>query len=383
MSQGDAFGGGDQHGTPRVSVVIPARNRLPLLRHLLLSLECGEADPSAYEMIVVDDGSTDGTDQWLRRYRPACGCTVLRHSPAKGRSQARNAGLRIAAGEVILFLDADVLAPPPLILAHARAHLQSPTPACVTGYPWFWRELRTWRFRADAGGPAGALLDPALLHDWPALEAWAGGPLIPPGAAGRHAPPDAAPFLWCVTRAISLRRAVIAEMGGFCERFRGYGLEDWELGYRLMRSGVAILSEPGAAVFHQAHPPTERGTHDLYRNYAVFLEQHPEAEVGLMPLVPPWSEPEAYARLCQGVAGLRRGAPALHAALQEAAVHFGRSWAEREGRPEPPMGWTSWSAWWGPTRVRRILEEQVRVLGDASARPALLAFQRVVGTERA
>ncbi len=363
-----------------VSVIIPARNRLPLLRYLLESLRCGHADPQDFEIIVVDDASSDGTDRWLDGYQPFCAWSVLRHHTPKGRAQARNAGLRAASGEIALFLDADVLAPPHLIDGHRELHRQWPGPCCVTGHPWFWREVRTWRFTAGDGGEgAGPLLDPMLIGDWAALEHWAGGPLAPPGAAWRQAAPEAAPFLWCVTRAVSARRAVLLELGGFYERFVGYGLEDWELGYRLSQRGVSILASPRAAVFHQAHPPADRGPRDLYRNYAVFLELHPDAAIGLMALVPPWSEPEAYIRLCRGLASLRRAAPTLYGGLEEAAVAYGRSWAEGEGRPGPRQGWSGWTARWGPRRVRRMLDEWARILGYGAARPALVAFQRVVG----
>jgi glycosyltransferase involved in cell wall biosynthesis len=89
---------------PQISVVIPTRNRLPLLRHAIDSV-AGQSVPG-WEVVVVDDASDDETWSWLerlndRRVRPI---RLDRHSE---RSVARNRGLREARGEFVLFLDDD------------------------------------------------------------------------------------------------------------------------------------------------------------------------------------------------------------------------------------------------------------------------------------
>ena len=358
---------------PTLSVVVPARNRLPLLRYLLASLEAQEAPPADHELVVVDDASSDGTVAWLTEQQPGCSLTVVPLPVQVGRARARNAGLAAAGGDVVLFLDADVLAPPTLLGSHRRQ--QAAGSCCVTGHPWFWREVCTWRFAR----PAGPRLDPQLLADWPAFERWAGGPLAPPGAHPQRAHPAAAPFLWCVTRDLSVRRAVAREVGGFCPDFRGYGLEDWEFGYRLAAAGVSILGDPAAAVWHQAHPPLDRAAGDLARNYAVFLARHPEAEVALMTHCPPWTDMAAYARLCVAVDRLRVRAPALCAALTEVALAAGREWIARGGRPGRGPDWGAWAARWGPARVRQLQIEHTAALGDSRLRPALAALQRLAG----
>jgi glycosyltransferase involved in cell wall biosynthesis len=87
-----------------VTIVIPTRNRLPLLREAIESVE--RQSLPAWEAIVVDDASEDGTAAWLEnphdpRIRPV---RLDRHSE---RSAARNRGLREAAGRFVLFLDDD------------------------------------------------------------------------------------------------------------------------------------------------------------------------------------------------------------------------------------------------------------------------------------
>jgi hypothetical protein len=89
---------------PRVTVVIPTRNRLHLLREAIESVE--RQSLSDWELVVVDDASEDDTPKWLEgqrdpRIRPV---RLDRHSE---RSAARNRGLREARGETVLFLDDD------------------------------------------------------------------------------------------------------------------------------------------------------------------------------------------------------------------------------------------------------------------------------------
>ena len=370
---------------PDVTVVVPTRDRLPLLRYCLRSLE-HQRPADGFDVVLVDDGSRDDTTDWLAGYRPHYPLRRIRLRASRGRAAARNAGLAAAGGAVVLFMDGDVLAPPRFVATHRRLHAGG-EPACVSGHPWLWRSVYTWRFadftpeqrRYTGDGPPGPLLDPGLLGCWEAFERWAGGPLAGPHPTPRVAPPDGAPFLWCVTRAVSAPRYLAERVGGFCEDFRGYGLEDWEFGYRLARAGVRFLAHPGAAVWHQEHPPRERHPADLLRNYAVFLERHPDFEVGYMAVCPPWLDPERYARGCRAYARLCEVAPAVAAALRDAAVAQGRAWTAAGGRVAPPDGWTVWCGRWGAERTARLLQEQSQVLADPQARAGVVLLQRLTG----
>ena len=89
--------------TSEISVIIPTYNRLNFLQEAVLSVQ--QQDYSGWELIVVDDGSSDGTTDWLReqgiRHRR------LPHSGKPGR--VRNEGVRMAAGRYLAFLDSDDL----------------------------------------------------------------------------------------------------------------------------------------------------------------------------------------------------------------------------------------------------------------------------------
>lgn len=90
--------------TPLFSVVIPTHNRAHLVARAIASVQSQSF--TDYELIVVDDGSGDGTPELLRTFEGPR-CRIVRHARAAGASAARNAGVRAAAAPLITFLDDD------------------------------------------------------------------------------------------------------------------------------------------------------------------------------------------------------------------------------------------------------------------------------------
>jgi glycosyltransferase involved in cell wall biosynthesis len=90
-----------------VSVVVPTHDRADYLAVTLDSLNAQDLE-APYEVIVVDDGSRDGTAGVARR----AGATYIRHDPPRGVNAARNEGARAAASDLIALVDDDVYAPP-------------------------------------------------------------------------------------------------------------------------------------------------------------------------------------------------------------------------------------------------------------------------------
>jgi glycosyltransferase involved in cell wall biosynthesis len=104
---------------PTVSVVVPTRGRRDVLP---AAVEPLLGDPAASEVVVVLDGSEDGSMEWVEsraavdpRLRAAC-------TPGLGPGAARDAGVRVASGAVVLLVDDDVIAEPGLVSGHARRH---------------------------------------------------------------------------------------------------------------------------------------------------------------------------------------------------------------------------------------------------------------------
>ena len=109
--------------TPHLSVVVPTRDRVTILDGCIESLCDQSAEPSSYELVVVDNGSTDGTADFVReRAATSRGLRItLVEAPIAGVNRARNAGIRAAEGDVIVFVDDDERAPRGYIAAVSLA----------------------------------------------------------------------------------------------------------------------------------------------------------------------------------------------------------------------------------------------------------------------
>lgn len=110
---------------PALSVVIPTRDRAALLAESLDSLTRQTAGPTAFEVVVVSDGSTDGTVDVCRDLAGRLRLTLV-ESPAAGIAVARNIGVDAATAPLVLFLDDDDAADPGLVAAHLSVHRRHP-----------------------------------------------------------------------------------------------------------------------------------------------------------------------------------------------------------------------------------------------------------------
>lgn len=197
----------------RVSVVVPVKDGAAYLERTLPAL--ASALPAGAELIVSDDGSDDGSAAVAERY----GARVVRSEAATGPAGARNRGARDAAGDVLVFLDADVRVHtstlPQLLLA-----LDDPTLSAAFGSYDASPEARSW-----------VSLYKNLAHHF----------------VHQRSSGEASTF-WAGCGAI--RASVFRDAGGFDERYRRPSVEDVDLGYRLRRSGHRILLVHAAQVTH-------------------------------------------------------------------------------------------------------------------------------------
>ena len=211
-----------------VSVVVPTYNRIDTLRVVLPSLLDQTVDPSAYEIIIADSRSDDGTDGFVRSTIESAGAQRLRYVPGAygGRAAARNAGIAAARAPVVLFTDADIIASRELIERHALGHKVRDERVAVVGCELQVKSLDDYRRQRD---------DPSARR-----------PLHPPTRRRLS-------WLYFLTGNASVRRDDLQDVGAFDESFTGYGHEDLELGYRLEKSGVEIRYDPAAINYHW-HP---------------------------------------------------------------------------------------------------------------------------------
>jgi lipopolysaccharide/colanic/teichoic acid biosynthesis glycosyltransferase/glycosyltransferase involved in cell wall biosynthesis len=198
---------------PRISVVIPAYNAARTIERCVTAVRQQQFDPAQYEVIVVDDGSSDGTAELAAQ----AGARIIRQE--RGRpAAARNAGTRAAQGEIICFTDADCF-PRPDWLANLVAPFDNPAIAGGKGvYDTEQRELVARFVQIEYEDKYDLLRQQERID-------------------------------FIDTYAAAYRRAVLQANDGFDERFPY--LEDQELSFRLAARGYQMVFTPTAVVTHQ------------------------------------------------------------------------------------------------------------------------------------
>lgn len=226
-----------------VSVIIPAYDCQEELDRTLAGLEAQRYARERLQVVVVDDGSDpplragEGSELDVKL------CRVRRTGFAAGR--ARNAGADVAEGEILVFLDADLVPEPWYVEAHARWHMVTDH-AVTLGYRRFvaFDEITPDAIRsATSDGEVADLLRGRTQqpHEWVENVIESTQDLT----AVRN---DL--FRAVVGAGLGVRRQLFAEVGGFHE-FGIRGIEDTELGYRLFTAGAVLIPERKALSWHQ------------------------------------------------------------------------------------------------------------------------------------
>ncbi|GAA2909380.1 hypothetical protein Acy02nite_88900 [Actinoplanes cyaneus] len=278
-----------------VSVIVPTRDKARYIERTLESL-INQKTTAAYEVVVVDNGSTDETADVADRYHRLDERVRAITVPEPGRSTARNAGITAARGAVVLFIDDDCICPPDLLQSHADLH-RTPETVVLGARREVFSLVPVDETLAAAVQRSGARLDDRLTvtGDYPAAHLWDVWDIrhrFPAIAAASGTWPttddtvehlrlvesgaSAAPWLGFTSCHASLPAWLCRDVGMFDGGFQGWGEEDAELGYRLWRAGATFRALPGVSVYHQAHPRRRRqDTQSWFRNYVRATEKHP------------------------------------------------------------------------------------------------------------
>lgn len=217
-----------------LSVVIPTRDRRGVLLETLRSLTAQDAPKGGFELVVVDNGSTDGTADAVRELQASSNVSVeLVIEPGAGPARARNAGVAAASGELIMFLGDDTAAEAADLLArHAQLHDERPD----------WR----YAIQGRATWMPGKEITP--LMEWLERSGFQFD-------FDRLGPGPIDPVVAFYTAHVSLKRRLFEEAGEFDTRFPWAAVEDTELGLRLDRLGIELDYHPELLVLHD-HPTT-------------------------------------------------------------------------------------------------------------------------------
>ena len=298
--ESDAGGGQDSSGAargrPRVSVVIATYNRRQLLGEALRALGRQSVPPSSFEVVVVDDGSQDGTAEWLAMLTLPFDHHVLRQTN-QGPSAARNAGIRISRGDIIVLLDDDFVPDRDLLREHLRIH-DSEEGVVVMGpalslphyrQPWIAWQQATLERAYDAMSRGD--LEPSFRQFW----------------SGN----------------CSVERKEVLAAGGFDPSLRFN--EDVELGYRLMSRGLRFRFNASAKGLHYSSRSFAgwSATHRAYGRLHAGLFRRLGEDTMYRILVGDWSRRHPLTRwLVRRTVG-RRGRLSIATTVLGAAVRLG------------------------------------------------------------
>ena len=220
----------------RISVIIPTYNRRHVLERTLPGVLAQDFPPQDYEVIVVMDGSTDGTAELLRGLKPECSLRVL-ESQHRGAGAARNVGIQAAVGELVLFLDDDLIAPPNLLRQHCASH-SGADPCAVQGRMYIASDSSQTIIRYALERIGDAYYD-RLRPDMDLL--------FPEGMFS--------PYVLSYLVNSSMPRDFLLRCGGFDEQF--LAAEELDLGLRLWKMGLSFRYEPNA-ITHEYYVKSSR-----------------------------------------------------------------------------------------------------------------------------
>ena len=238
------------------SIIIPTYNRLPILEKCLRALESQtyEQPITQYEVIVVDDGSTDNTIPWLEANGTEFPHLQLLTQSHQGPAAARNLGVEAAQGNFIIFIDSDLVVTDNFLQAHANnlvKYGKNSNPIFTYG-----RVINTCNFDCPTS-------EPYKLTDFSAA--------------------------FFATGNVAIARHWLIEAGLFDPDFQQYGWEDLELGIRLKKLGLKLIKSPEAVGYHW-HPPFSLDQlpkmieREIQRGKmgVLFYQKHPTWEVKMM-----------------------------------------------------------------------------------------------------
>lgn len=214
------------------SVIVPTYNRAGFLGRVLAAWERQEPADLPFEVVAVDDGSTDHTREVLAGWRPARFSLRRASQDNAGPAEARNRALAMASGEIVLFSGDDIEPAPDLLEEHRRAHQRRADPmAAILGLTRWPPDLELTATMRHVDGPGAQQFSYYYLRDGAEYD-----------------------FRHFYTSNVSVRRFLLElEPDGFSTAFPAAAWEDAEYSWRLCRHGMRIFYHSAAVAFHH-HP---------------------------------------------------------------------------------------------------------------------------------
>lgn len=247
------------------SVIIPTSNRKELLRLVLMSLHV--QTNKDFEVVIVDDGSTDGTAELAREWeeRLSISYVYMDKVAGTGAARARNAGVELAQGEVILFIDSDSLVKKDFVAEHIRYHQQHPE-LVVVGIRWHLLPQVIDDAIFDKGISRHVLQLDQLESQNRIFHFFS-----------LNLSQFFMPWWFFSTSNASVRKAALLNAGKFDEGFGSFILyEDTELAFRLYLNSARFVLNHNTECFHLYHKVNHAEKWELSKgSISYFQEKYP------------------------------------------------------------------------------------------------------------
>jgi GT2 family glycosyltransferase len=262
-----------------ITVIIPTYNRKDTLKKCLDAFPVQTYPKELYEIIVIDDGSTDGTEKYLREASQQISNLRYFSQNQGGPAKARNLGIKNAKGPLILFTGDDCIAAPRLLEEHNKSHRKEKNIAVLGHIDWH-PDLEITPFMEYIGN--------TIQFCYPQIEKES----------------SSLPYYFFYTSNISFDKKVFSHSGYFDEDFKTAAYEDIELGYRIWKAGIRVIYNKKALTYHYHQMSLEDFLKRQVRSGAaagVLFAKHPELEdvIHIEDLTDPRTREEFYSSACR------------------------------------------------------------------------------------
>lgn len=290
------------------SIIIATYNRRDLLELSLHSFNFQDYNKNKFEVILIDDGSTDNTYDMIKSLDANYNLIFLRNEKNRGAAFARNIGLKNAKGDIIIFSDSDCIVPPNFISDHLKYHSTN-SKICVSGairwkkvfsnyyknfntmqltefkkaaetIPLFKDRLKCINFNYDDNFKILSKDDVPNIDKYNYIPSWSEeylGKIIK--IFGKGLKNFQYPWILFTTGNVSIEKKYIIDAGYFDQRLRRE--EDWDLGYRLYKNGVKFIYSPELESTHQEHTIINNREEKMMNSYKMIFNKYKDYELFL------------------------------------------------------------------------------------------------------
>lgn len=254
----------------KCSIIIPYNNDKDVLNMTLNSIDNQDFDKNEFEVQFINNSTDDLSD--LIEQRKAASHVNYHYveCPTEGRSYARNAGIKSAKGEILIFLDCDQMVGQDFVGQHYQFFLEHPNenilqfglrrqafpvePDCDLSDSNSIEDLDNQNEILKTGQRTkitnGSFYGNEFLNDYCTVDDIRTNVFE---VYHNDISKNKGKFAFVQSNNFSIKKEFLLQYGGFDENFKGWGCEDWELAYRLQASGIQIYYNPNIGILHKYH----------------------------------------------------------------------------------------------------------------------------------